>query len=597
MQKIVPDTSVLISGIITGMIEKGEMKEAEIIIPEFVIEELRAQASKGREIGFRGLEEIKRLRSLESDRIKLVRMGRRQTMEEIQLAKYGRIDALILDIAREENAILFTSDYVQSTVAEAEKVVAKYFPPYEKKQSTRLSEMLTPDTMSLHIKEGAVPVAKRGTPGNSSLVRLSDEPISAEKIEEIIKEVMDATRYESDSFIEVGGHSASVVQFGDMRIVIARPPFSDGVEMTVVRPVAKLSLSDYDISGKLMERLEKKAEGVLIAGAPGSGKSTFAAAMAEFFESRGKIVKTMESPRDLQVGKEVTQYSKLKGSFENTADILLLVRPDYTIFDEVRKTEEFMVFSDMRLSGIGMLGVVHATDPVDAVQRFISRIELGVVPHIVDTIIYIKDGKIEKTYMLSLTVRTPTGMTEADLARPVVEIRNFENNNLEYEIYTYGDENVIIPVKAQKKESPMGRLAKKYIMSEISKFDRHAEIEIAGDEKVVVRVENDVIPRIIGKSGSTIKQLEEKLGLRIEVLPKVETFGSEVQLVVEETGAYICMRFDESLVNSVANFYVGDEYLFSATVGKKGIIRISKDSDTGKNVMKAVIRNNLKAFV
>ena len=51
----------------------------------------------------------------------------------------------------------------------------------------------------------------------------------------------------------------------------------------------------------------------------------------------------MESPRDLQVGPEITQYTKLKGSFANTADMLLLVRPDYTIFDEVRKTEDFLV--------------------------------------------------------------------------------------------------------------------------------------------------------------------------------------------------------------------------------------------------------------
>src|SRR3989344_4818498 len=468
MQKIVPDTSVLISGVITGMIEKGELKDAEIIIPEFVIEELRAQASKGRETGFRGLEEIKRLRSMESDRIKIVRMGRRQTMEEIQLAKYGRIDALILDVARDENAVLFTSDYVQASVAEAENVKARYFQPYEKKSVTKLSEMLTPDTMSLHIKEGTVPMAKKGKPGQFSLERISEDKMTAGQIEEIIKEVMDATRYEDNSFIETGGHTACVVQPGDMRIVIARPPFSDGVEMTVVRPVAKLSLGEYEISPKLMERLEKRAEGILIAGAPGSGKSTFAAAIAEFFQLKGKIVKTMESPRDLQVGNEITQYAKLKGSFENTADIMLLLRPDYTIFDEVRKTDDFMVFSDMRLSGIGMVGVVHATDPVDAVQRFISRVELGIVPHIIDTIIYIKNGKIEKTYMLGLTVRTPTGMTEADLARPVVEIRNFENNDLEYEIYTYGEEKVIIPVSG-KKDSAIANLARKQVMSEMVK--------------------------------------------------------------------------------------------------------------------------------
>ena len=45
--KIVPDTSVIISGVLSDLIEKNEIK-GEIIIPEFVIEELRAQASRGR---------------------------------------------------------------------------------------------------------------------------------------------------------------------------------------------------------------------------------------------------------------------------------------------------------------------------------------------------------------------------------------------------------------------------------------------------------------------------------------------------------------------------------------------------------------------
>ena len=48
---------MLISGILTDLIEKKEISEAEIIIPEFAVEELRAQASRGREIGFKGLEE------------------------------------------------------------------------------------------------------------------------------------------------------------------------------------------------------------------------------------------------------------------------------------------------------------------------------------------------------------------------------------------------------------------------------------------------------------------------------------------------------------------------------------------------------------
>jgi ATPase len=595
-EKIVPDTSVLIGGVVSDLINRGELKSVEIIIPEFVVEELRAQASKGREIGFKGLDEIKKLRSLPDRDVKITKIGRRQTMEEIQLAKYGRIDALILDVAREQKATLYTADYVQSMVAEAEGVATRYFKPYEKKKETKLAAMMTKDTMSLHLKEGTLPLAKRGKPGKFELVRLRKEQLTADELEDIIKEIMDAARYEEDSFIEVGGHTASVVQIGDMRIAIARPPFSDGIEITVVRPIAKLTLDDYKLSEKLKEKLAKKSEGILIAGPPGSGKSTFAASVAEFFERMGKIVKTMESPRDLQVGPEITQYTKLKGSFENTADMLLLVRPDYTIFDEVRKTEEFLIFSDMRLAGIGMIGVVHATDPVDAVQRFIGRVELGMIPHLIDTIIYIRDGEIRKVYNLSLVVRTPTGMTEADLARPVVEIRDFETNDMEYEIYTYGEENVIIPVTGAKKESGLARLAKKQMLAELRHFDRTATVEIIADNKAVVRVDNEVIPRLIGKQGKTIKELEERLGISIEVSPKITTLGKEARFEKEETGAYLVFTVD-ARPGHIANFYISGQYLFSATIGKNSQIRVAKDSDTGRDVLRALIKNELKIFV
>lgn len=594
--KIVPDTSVLISGVLTDLISKNKLKIAQVIIPEFVVEELRAQASKGREIGFKGLEELKKLRELHTkNKIRIKKTGRRQTYEEIQLAKYGRIDALILDVAREEQAVLYTSDFVQSMVAEAEGVKTVYFPPYEKKKETQLSKFLTKDTMSVHLKENTIPMAKRGTPGDFKLIKIGKDKLTAAELEDIITEIMQTARYEDDCFIELGGHTASVIQLGDMRISIARPPFSDAIEITVVRPIAKLVLDDYRLSSKLKERL-KKAEGVLVSGPPGSGKSTFVASLAEFYEEKkNAIVKTLESPRDLQVKPEITQYTKLRGSFENTADLLLLVRPDYTIFDEVRKTEDFRIFSDLRLAGIGMIGVVHASDPVDSIQRFIGRIELGMIPHIIDTVIFIKAGKIEKVYTVSLVVRTPTGMTEADLARPVVEVRDFETDNLEYEIYTYGEENVIIPVKG-KKESAVRRLAKKQILAEIRRFDPTADADLESDEMAIVSVENDVIPRIIGREGKTIKQLEEKLGISIEVVPKVSTLGREVSFATDETGAYIVFSINEKQ-DKVANFYVNDEFLFSATIGKNSQIRVSKDSDVGKEILKALIKNALKIFV
>lgn len=588
LKKVVLDTSVIIDGKINELVKRGELDSADVIIPEIVIGELQAQASRGRETGFTGLEELKKLReSVKEHKITIKFVGERPSYEDILLAKSGRIDALIQDIAKKESAVLITEDLPQALVAEAEAIAVKYIEPYEIAKKIRLESFLTPETMSVHLKEGAIPFAKRGKPGKTKLVSLSDKRMSVEEMDAIAREVMEAVRHEEETFLEIAEQGATVVQLKDLRIAIARPPFSDGLEVTAVRPIIKLVLDDYKLSTKLKERLAKRAEGILIAGPPGSGKSTFACSLAEFYMAQGKIVKTLESPRDLQVPPEITQYAPLNGNFAKTADILLLVRPDYTIFDEIRKTRDFEVFSDLRLAGVGVVGVVHSSNPVDAIQRFIGRVELGIIPHVIDTIIFIKDGVVEKVYSLSLTVRVPTGMTEADLARPIVEARDFENGKLEYEIYTYGEQTTVIPVKEEKKAA-LQKLAMERVFQEIRKFDPHAEIEFIGENKIIVKVKNEIIPRLIGKEGKTIKSVENKLGISIEVQPVVESLGKEAKFEISETGAYVVLIFDKRFSGKNANVYIESEYLFTATIGRTGQIRVSKDSDLGKQLIRAI---------
>ena len=209
----------------------------------------------------------------------------------------------------------------------------------------------------------------------------------------------------------------------------------------------------------LIKRISREAEGILIAGPPGSGKSTFASSIAEHYVLNNKLVKTLESPRDLQVPESVVQYGSFKNGYEKVSDLLLLVRPDFTIFDEVRKIKDFELFADMRLTGIGMIGVIHANKALDAIQRFIGKIELGMIPHIIDTVIFIHEGKIEKIYELNLTVKVPAGMMEQDLARPVVEVKDFYSKETEYEIYSYGEENIIIPLKNIDKDTDKEMIA------------------------------------------------------------------------------------------------------------------------------------------
>ena len=592
VEKILPDSSIIINGKMSSLVETGEIKgDVEIVIPLIVVEELQSQASKGRETGFLGLKELKKLRVLcEEKGIPIKIVGERPSLDDIRLARSGRIDALILDLAKKEDCILYTSDYVQALTAEADGTKVKYLPAEGKLEKLVFEKFFTPDTLSIHLKEGVPPLAKKGVPEKFELKPIQDKPLTAQEIEDIVNEIFDSIRG-GKGFYEISRSGAMVIQLEDYRIAIARPPFSDGIEVTIVRPVVKLRLEDYKLSDKLMNRLREKAEGILIAGPPGSGKTTFASSLAEFYMAQGKIVKTLESPRDLQVGPEITQYGPLEGSFEKAAEILLLVRPDYTIFDELRKTEDFNVFADMRLAGVGMVGVVHASNPIDAIQRFIGRIELGMIPHIVDTLIFIRYGKIERVYDLTLTVKVPTGMTEEDLARPVIEIRDFETGNLEYEIYTFGNENVVVPVSEFKeKPKPLEKLAEEKILDEIRRFDPNAEVELK-DNYAIVKVSRKAIPRLVGKGGLTISRLEKKLGIRLEVQPiqpKKVGEGEEVEFTIQETRNTINLNFNEELTGKTVSIHADGEFLFPATVSKKAQIRISKRSKAGKQLLKAL---------
>ncbi len=593
---IVPDTSVLINKKLSGLIEKGELNGVKIVIPRLVIDELQAQASTGREIGFRGLEEIKAIRKLsEKHKIKVTFNGRRPTIEEINLAKKGRIDALIRDFAVKEKATLVTSDYVQALVGEAENVSVLYIPVEITRKTITIESFFTNDTQSVHLKVGVRPYAKKGKPGNVKLAYLRNEPIKENELNSIIYEIMSKTHKDPSSFIEISKHGAMVIQMGNYRISITRPPFSNALEVTAVKPIVKLSLADYRLHEQLENMIVSGTRGILIAGPPGSGKSTFAASIAEFLSQKGKIVKTFEQPRDLQVGPEITQYAPLEGDWEKTSELLLLVRPDYTIFDEIRKTKDFRVFADMRLAGVGMIGVLHSTDPISAIQRFIGRLELGMIPHVIDTVIYIKNGEIEKTYALNLVIKVPTGMKEEDLARPVVEVRDFETKQLEYEIYTFGEENVVVPVGEEKK-SPVKILAEKTIKKELERFDRDMEVDFLSDNRVVIKVKNESIPKLIGKKGKTIEDIEKRLGIKISVEPKEQTIKKQINFTVNEKGKNLVIAIPKKYTGQHVDLYDNKDYLFSPLVGKQGEIKIRKKSEQGKRLIKAILENTLRIF-
>jgi len=319
----------------------------------------------------------------------------------------------------------------------------------------------TDQTMSVHLKEGCTPMAKIGQPGRIRIVDLDYPPLEEYLIDAYIHSIVEETYENPAAFVELEDVGIKVIQMENIRITITEPPTSEAAEITMVRPVARKKLIDYDLPTPIVSRLENDAQGILIAGAPGAGKSTFAAALADFYIKDGSVVKTMEQPRDLQVDKRVTQYAPVEGDMGKIADVLLLVRPDYTIYDELRRDDDFSAFADLRMGGVGMVGVVHATKAIDAIQRLINRMELFMIPSVVDTVIFIEDGTIGHIYEMTMSVKVPDGMKEADLARPVIQVKDFIHKDVVFEIYTYGEQTVVMPIKVKERYKPFKKKIQK----------------------------------------------------------------------------------------------------------------------------------------
>ena len=606
---LVPDTSAVIDGRVSERIDDSD-EGLTVLIPEAVVGELESQANAGYDSGWSGLEELQRLAGLADEgRIDLRYVGRRANATEQDAASEGEVDAIIRDVAADNDATLLSSDIVQSEVAKAKGLDVEYVEPrIDGDEGLPIADFFDEETMSVHLKTGTQPKAKRGALDGMSYKTIDDTVSSEAQMDEWADEIESLARSSNQGFVELSEPGMTIIQYEDYRIAVARPPFSDGIEITAVRPIAKTTLDDYVFDDRLRERLLEQERGVLISGSPGAGKSTFAQAVAEFLTDNDYAVKTMEKPRDLQVGDDITQYTALGGDMATTADSLLLVRPDYTIYDEVRKTEDFDVFADMRLAGVGMVGVVHATRAIDALQRLVGRVELGMIPQVVDTVVYIEAGEVHTVYDVTTEVKVPEGLTAEDLARPVIQVADFETGTPAYEIYTFNRQVITVPLDDEAgSDTGVDRIAKQEIEREIRSVARgHVTVELTGQNNAIVYVEESDISYVIGKGGGRISDIEERLGIDIDVRThednpnastaangsggggvEAEPAGEIVQ--PEITARHVVIRMDGH-VGETVEVQADGEYLFTATVSSGGDIQISRGSAIAEELEDAIDR-------
>jgi len=517
VDKYVADSSVILDGSLKEAVVGGKIRGTLFLLSELV-EHFASLARQGDGIGIVAMEELRDIYEVVeklglSDflRVESIAAGRRVE---------GDLDAYVRRFAKENGCIYVTSDELARDAARAQGIEVLYLG--KPRDVLAIEKFFDRDVMSVHLKEGLPPFGKVGRPGSWKMVQLSQELLSRKQLEAIVRElVSEASRLTPRTKIEIRRPHSLIIQHKEYRIVVVFPPVSERLEITATRPVVRKRIEDYGLDPKVLERLEKSAEGILIAGPPGAGKTTFAQALAEFYLSRGKVVKTLESPRDMVLPPPITQLSKNLATSEEVHDILLLSRPDYTIFDEMRDTADFQLYVDLRLAGVGMVGVVHATSPIDAIQRFIRRVELGMIPSIIDTVIFMKDGEVRKVYALSMVVKVPAGMREEDLARPVILVKDFLTGEVEYEIYVFGEETFVVPVKRGEEGRAPSRKVYSMVVSALKRYVPPSEIKLEErDGVVVVKVPEEYLGVVLSRGVTKLEKLRRKLAVDFRIEPR-----------------------------------------------------------------------------
>jgi ATPase len=203
-------------------------------------------------------------------------------------------------------------------------------------------------------------------------------------------------------------------------------------------------------------------------------------------------------------------------------------------------------------------------------------------------------------------------MTESDLARPIIVIKDLESGKPEYEIYTFGEQIVVMPVGvAAKKRKPSAsdKALIQKIQREVSKYARGpVEVEMQSETNALVRVKDKDIPAVVGRSGKTINNIERATGVHIDVRPyeeepeteRMATLDQEealspgqakrengIPLNIEETKKHVVLDLGKQNAGQTVEVTADGEYLFTATVGRTGAIKIPRGSSLVDRLLKA----------
>ncbi|MBW2998681.1 KH domain-containing protein, partial [Candidatus Woesearchaeota archaeon] len=164
-----------------------------------------------------------------------------------------------------------------------------------------------------------------------------------------------------------------------------------------------------------------------------------------------------------------------------------------------------------------------------------------------------------------------------------------------YELYTYGEQTVLVPVVEQTEAKGLRKLASDSIRRKMQQYSKEVEVEVLSDNKAVVRVPDDRIAGIIGKQGSNISKIEQELGLSIDVqelkIEKKPRSKKGIKFDVLEDKNLIKFQLNPKMKGKEFELFIDGVFIMNAVSNKKSIIRFNKKNEMGAEIEQALNYN------
>jgi ATPase len=229
----------------------------------------------------------------------------------------------------------------------------------------------------------------------------------------------------------------------------------------------------------------------------------------------------------------------------------------------------------------------------------------------VNTIFFVVDGEVAGVHELRFGIHVPSGMMGEAHQTPVISVKNQETGATEFEIFRHEGATIVLPVKreeeprqpvaARGEERLSRKLLEKEIQREIGRYTAgYVDVHLISDNKAVVYIEDKDVPAAIGKGGKNVSGIVNKLSVGIDIRPRseLEKPPSDEEVALEGGFRIRTDRKQLSIIapehrGKIVDLFAGKEYLFTATVGEDGEIRLARNSTIAQEMMRRLTNKEI----